>query len=33
MDNAIFVLEIMKITFSILVFPGLKLEITWLSKL
>jgi hypothetical protein len=30
-DNAMFVLEIVKITYSVLVFPGLKLETT--SKL
>jgi hypothetical protein len=33
MDNAIFVLEIVKITYLVLVFPGLKLETTLLSKL
>jgi hypothetical protein len=33
MDNAMFVLEILKITFSALFFAGLKLETTSLSKL
>jgi hypothetical protein len=33
MDNAMFVLEIVNITYSVLVFPGLKLETTLLSKL
>jgi hypothetical protein len=33
MDNAMFVLEIVKITYSIYVFPMLKLEATSLSNL
>jgi hypothetical protein len=33
MDNAIFVLEIEKDSYSVLVFPGLKLETTSISKL
>jgi hypothetical protein len=33
MDNAMFVLEIVKITYSVLVFPWLELETTSLSKL
>jgi hypothetical protein len=33
MENAMFVFEIVKITYSILVFPGLKLETTSPSKL
>jgi hypothetical protein len=31
MDNAMFVLEIVKITYSVLLFSGLKLETTSLS--
>jgi hypothetical protein len=32
MDNAMFVLEVLKITYSVLVFPRVKLETTSLSK-